>query len=87
MAWETPQIADAWRQMRPVHARALGDATERMLDLAQLKPGVQVLDVAAGTGDQTLLAARRVGPSGGVMAIDLSPTMLEVARETLRETA
>jgi predicted methyltransferase len=38
--------------------------TDRMLDLAGIRPGHRVLDVAAGTGEQTLMAARRVGPDG-----------------------
>ena len=48
-----------------------GPATESMLDLADLRTGNRVLDVAAGTGGQTLLAARRVGPTGYVLATDL----------------
>jgi ubiquinone/menaquinone biosynthesis C-methylase UbiE len=46
-----------------------------MLDLARIKAGDRVLDVAAGTGDQTLLAARR----------DLSAAMLNVATEAARK--
>jgi hypothetical protein len=42
--------------------------TDRMLDLAGIRPGHRVLDVAAGTGEQTLMAARRVGPDGFVLA-------------------
>jgi SAM-dependent methyltransferase len=37
------------------------------------------LDVAAGTGGQTLAAARRAGPSGHVLATDISPTILKYA--------
>jgi ubiquinone/menaquinone biosynthesis C-methylase UbiE len=51
-------------------------ANEMMLDLANLRAGNRVLDVAAGTGDQTLMAARRVGPTGYVLATDLSTTWL-----------
>ena len=46
--------------------------TERMLDLAGISSGHRVLDVAAGTGEQTLMAARRVGPSGFVLATDIA---------------
>jgi ubiquinone/menaquinone biosynthesis C-methylase UbiE len=35
-----------------------------MLDMANLVIGSRGLDVAAGTGEQTVLAARRVGPTG-----------------------
>jgi ubiquinone/menaquinone biosynthesis C-methylase UbiE len=56
-----------------------------MLDLAALQSGQRVLDVAAGTGGQTLLAARRVGPTGYVLATDLSAAMLNMAAETARK--
>jgi SAM-dependent methyltransferase len=57
-----------------------------MLDLANVQTGDRVLDVAAGTGEQTLLAARRVGPNGYVLATDISASMLNVAAEVARET-
>ena len=44
-----------------------------------------MIDVGAGAGDQTLLAARRVGPDGYVLATDISARMLEVAAEASRE--
>lgn len=63
----------------------LGAATEVMLELAGVQAGSRVLDVAAGTGESTLIAARRVGPSGYVLAADISASMLEVAAETARK--
>jgi len=63
----------------------LGAATELMLDLAGVGPGSRVLDVAAGTGDQTLRAARRAGPAGSVLAIDIAPAMLAAAADAARE--
>ena len=56
-----------------------------MLELASIQPGSRVLDVAAGTGDQTLMAARRVGPTGNVLTTDDSTSMLEVAAEAARK--
>lgn len=47
--------------------------------MANVQKGSRVLDVAAGAGDQTLAAARRTGPSGFVLATDLSPAILEYA--------
>jgi demethylmenaquinone methyltransferase/2-methoxy-6-polyprenyl-1,4-benzoquinol methylase len=44
-----------------------------------------VLDVATGTGDLALELARRVGPSGEVVASDFSERMLELARSKPRE--
>jgi ubiquinone/menaquinone biosynthesis C-methylase UbiE len=58
---------------------------ETMLDLANLRAGCRVLDVAAGTGEQTLLAARRVGPTGYVLATDISASMLNLAAQAIRD--
>jgi ubiquinone/menaquinone biosynthesis C-methylase UbiE len=52
-----------------------------MLDVAGVQLGGRVLDVAAGTGDSTLMAAHRVGPLGYVLAADVSASMLKVAAE------
>lgn len=62
----------------------LARATEAMLDMAAIKPGSRVLDVAAGAGDQTLDVAQRVGPEGFVLATDLSPAILALARDNAR---
>jgi ubiquinone/menaquinone biosynthesis C-methylase UbiE len=44
-----------------------------------------VLDVAAGTGEQTLMASRRVGPDGSVLATDIAARMLAGAAEAARQ--
>lgn len=75
--WE--DAAEAWHRWGPVLEAWLGEATEAMLDGAGIRPGSQVLDVAAGAGGQTLAAARRVGPGGRVVATDVSPTILGYA--------
>jgi ubiquinone/menaquinone biosynthesis C-methylase UbiE len=51
-----------------------------LLEAADLQPGLRVLDVACGTGLIARLAAERVGSSGTVTGLDLSPDMIEVAR-------
>lgn len=52
----------------------------RAVDLLELKPGDDVLDVGCGTGLATFEAAKRVGPAGFVTGIDLSVGQIEVAR-------
>lgn len=75
--------AERWQ--RGAAGRAdLRPITERMLDLAGLEPGHRVLDVAAGTGEQTLIAARRVGPHGFVLATDIADRMLAYLDEAAR---
>jgi len=76
--WET--AAEAWDRWSPLLARWLGPATEALLEMTHIGPGARVLDVAAGAGEQTLCAARRVGPGGHVLATDISPTILHYAK-------
>src|SRR5215212_7274795 len=80
--WES--AAEAWHRWDPAIESWLGAATETMLDDAGVTTGSRVLDVAAGEGGQTLLAARRVGPTGDVLATDISPTILEYAQQATR---
>jgi ubiquinone/menaquinone biosynthesis C-methylase UbiE len=73
--------AAAWNRWSPTLEQWLGAATELMLDLAELRPGKRVLDLAAGSGGQTLVAARRVGSTGSVFATDISSNILAFAAE------
>ena len=81
--WE--DAAEAWYRWGPTCETWLGTATERMLDRAGVLPGAAVLDVAAGSGGQTLAAARRTGRSGRVVATDISPTILTYAAKQAAE--
>jgi demethylmenaquinone methyltransferase/2-methoxy-6-polyprenyl-1,4-benzoquinol methylase len=53
----------------------------RAVDLADVGPGSQVLDVASGTGDLAIELARRVAPTGDVIGSDFSEELLERARQ------
>jgi demethylmenaquinone methyltransferase/2-methoxy-6-polyprenyl-1,4-benzoquinol methylase len=53
----------------------------RAADLADVRPGDRVLDVATGTGDLAIELARRIAPGGEVIGSDFSDGMLERARE------
>jgi SAM-dependent methyltransferase len=78
------EAAPSWHRWGPALEEWLGEATELMLDLAQVEAGSRVLDVAAGAGGQTFAAARRVGPSGSVLATDISSKILEFAAREAR---
>ena len=71
--------AEAWHRWGPTLSKWLGPSTELMLDMAKIGPGSRVLDVAAGAGEQTITTARRVGPTGHVLATDISSNILEFA--------
>jgi ubiquinone/menaquinone biosynthesis C-methylase UbiE len=73
------KAAESWDQNGPKIRNWLGNATDAMLNMANVRSGARVLDVAAGAGDQTLEIARRIGPTGFVLATDLSAAILRFA--------
>src|SRR5215217_2196534 len=65
------------RQLVPV---MLAPWALKLIDLAEVRPDMHVLDVACGTGVVTRLAAERVGSTGRVVGLDINAAMLSVAR-------
>jgi SAM-dependent methyltransferase len=60
---------------------AMGQAvTDALVEYAQPKPGMLVLDLASGTGEPAISLATRVGSTGHVTALDLSADLLEIAK-------
>jgi arsenite methyltransferase len=51
------------------------------LRVAELRPGETVLDLGSGAGLDLLLSARRVGSTGRVIGLDMTPEMVELARQ------
>lgn len=56
---------------------------EQLVDVTPILPGDRVLDAGTGTGFAACAIARRVGPAGRVIGVDLSPGMLAQARRSL----
>src|SRR6516165_403307 len=83
--WGPREAAAEWRRGAPAPPPPLGPAPAPPLDLVKVAEGSRVLDVGAGAGDSTLVAAQRVGSSGRVLATDISASMLEVAAESARQ--
>ncbi len=54
-----------------------------VVELAQLKPGMQVLDLATGTGIVAIAAAKIVGSEGKVIGVDITPGMLAQAKSKI----
>jgi ubiquinone/menaquinone biosynthesis C-methylase UbiE len=80
--WQS--AAEAWRRWDPVLRGLLGEATDVMLEMAIVRAGSHVLDVAAGAGEPALTAARRVLPHGRVVATDISSNILALASDAAR---
>jgi SAM-dependent methyltransferase len=73
--------AEAWHRWDAALRAWLGPGTEVMLDLARIGAGSHVLDVAAGAGEPAITAAARVGPTGRVVATDISSNILAFAEK------
>lgn len=76
---------DAWRRFDAMEARLTAATSERMLELGDVREGQRVLDVATGRGEPAIRAARRVGPRGSVLGIDVDAPMLAMARARAEE--
>ncbi|HVB80785.1 MAG TPA: methyltransferase domain-containing protein [Candidatus Binataceae bacterium] len=73
--------AAGWKQWWSTFERAAQHVSDRLVELAAVREGHRVADLATGIGEPAITAARRVGTTGRVVAIDQSPGMLAVARE------
>ncbi len=63
----------------------LGLGCGNPLSQAELKPGETVLDLGSGAGFDAFLAARIVGETGKVIGVDMTPEMVEKAKENAKK--
>jgi ubiquinone/menaquinone biosynthesis C-methylase UbiE len=80
----SPSVEDIWKRYDEMEHRLASPLSQRMLDLLGLAQGQKVLDVATGRGEPAIPAAHRVGIDGNVIGIDLSESMLAMARDRAR---
>jgi enediyne biosynthesis protein CalE5 len=73
--------AAGWNEWSEKIDKSAGGVSERLVEMAGIKEGDRVLDVAAGYGEPSLTAARKVGPEGSVVATDISAEMLGFGRQ------
>ncbi|MEW6604596.1 MAG: methyltransferase domain-containing protein [Thermoproteota archaeon] len=81
--WDS--VAEGWKKWWKVIEEGAQVVSDRLVELAEVRQGSRVLDVATGIGEPAITAARKVGPSGKVTAIDISPAMLAIARERAKQ--
>jgi SAM-dependent methyltransferase len=77
--WNT--AAAGWKKWSERLSSSTRAVSERMIELADVQPGSQVLDIACGYGEPGLLAAERAAPDGKVTGTDIAPEMLAYGRE------
>jgi SAM-dependent methyltransferase len=71
----------AWTRWDRQWSQFSAPIDELLLAKARIRPGMQVLDVAGGSGDPALPLARAIGPSGRVTVADFVADMLIVAQQ------
>src|SRR5215203_435706 len=85
--WTDPNTVAAWSKWHSKIAVASAEAKEALVRAAQVEPGMQVLDIASGSGEPALTLAKLVGPEGHVTATDLGSGMIAVARENAEKAS
>ena len=60
------------------------EQSSKLLKMLELKPGMVVADVGAGSGYHTFRMAERVGPAGKVYAVDIQKEMLDIIRRRMK---
>ena len=73
--------APGWQKWWKTIETATQEVSNRLVELAEIKPGSKVLDIATGIGEPALTAAKQVGNTGHILAIDISPGMISFAKE------
>lgn len=78
--YDTPDVAEL-----PFDVTGMSLGCGDPVTLAELQPGQTVLDLGSGGGIDCFLAAKRVGPGGRVIGVDMTPDMIEKARANARK--
>ena len=74
-------VASGWQKWWKTTETAGEKVSKRLIELAAIKQGSRVLDIATGIGEPSITAAHQVGNSGHVLAIDISSQMLSIAKQ------
>lgn len=77
--WDS--VASGWQKWWKITETGAEKVSRRLIELAEIKQGSTVLDIATGIGEPAITAAKQVGNSGHVLAIDISSQMLSIAKQ------
>src|ERR687890_1463512 len=78
-SWDN--VARGWKKWWKTFEKDAQKVNERLVELAEIKQGDRVIDIATGIGEPAITAAKKVGVEGYVLATDISPQMLAIAKE------
>jgi len=74
-------VASGWQKWWKITETGAEKVSRRLIELADIKQGSTILDIATGIGEPSITAANQVGNSGHVLAIDISSQMLYIAKQ------
>lgn len=78
-SWDS--VAAEWQRWWKTTETAAEEVSRWLISHAEIKPGSKVLDIATGIGEPAISAAKKVGNGGHVLATDISPQMLSIAKQ------
>ncbi|MBI4216772.1 MAG: methyltransferase domain-containing protein [Chloroflexi bacterium] len=78
---EWDSAATGWEKWWEIIEKGGQKVSDRMVDLADIRPSNHVLDIGTGIGEPAVTAAQRVGSQGRVVGTDLSSGMLAIAEK------
>jgi arsenite methyltransferase len=76
---------DEWLEGIPESSIESFAGTGNPFSLGELRPGERVVDVGCGAGIDSLIAAKKVGSEGRVIGVDMTPSMLQKARQAAKK--
>jgi enediyne biosynthesis protein CalE5 len=77
-------VAKGWYTWWETFEYGAQKVNDKLVELAELKPGDKVLDIATGIGEPAVTAAKKVKPNGKVVATDIAPQMIALAETRAR---
>src|SRR5574341_1539919 len=75
------EYREEWLSAVPEDVLASFAGTGNPFSMGEMKPGDKVVDLGCGAGIDSFIAARQVGPTGAVVAIDMTPEMLDKGKQ------
>jgi ubiquinone/menaquinone biosynthesis C-methylase UbiE len=74
-------VANGWQKWWKTIEIGAGKLSMRLIELAEIKPGSRVLDISTGIGEPAITTASQMGKTGYILATDISPQMLSIAKQ------
>jgi ubiquinone/menaquinone biosynthesis C-methylase UbiE len=78
-SWDS--VANNWQKWWNTIETGAEKVSRRLIELAEIKPGFRVLDIATGMGEPAITTALQIGNNGRILATDISPQMISVAKQ------